>query len=138
MARVSDGAVNGTVRTLLKGEALLVLALSVILYWHAAGNWWLFLALLLVPDLSMLPYLLNPRVGAVAYNLAHSYVAPLALAISAVVLHENRLLPYLYIWTAHIAMDRCLGYGLKYAAGFGVTHLGILGKPAAIVAGAHR
>ena len=28
------------------------------------------------------------------------------------------------IWAAHIGFDRALGYGLKYAAGFGVTHLG--------------
>ena len=29
----------------------------------------------------------------------------------------------------HIGFDRALGYGLKYANGFGFTHLGRIGKP---------
>jgi Domain of unknown function (DUF4260) len=32
------------------------------------------------------------------------------------------------IWLAPIGIDRALGYGLKYASGFGVTHLGRIGK----------
>jgi hypothetical protein len=32
------------------------------------------------------------------------------------------------IWLAHIGIDRALGYGLKYFAGFGFTHLGRIGK----------
>ena len=32
------------------------------------------------------------------------------------------------IWLAHIGFDRALGYGLKYASGFGFTHLGRIGK----------
>ena len=32
------------------------------------------------------------------------------------------------IWLAHIGFDRALGYGLKYATGFGFTHLGRIGK----------
>lgn len=31
------------------------------------------------------------------------------------------------IWLAHIGIDRALGYGLKYQAGFGFTHLGRAG-----------
>jgi hypothetical protein len=33
------------------------------------------------------------------------------------------------IWLAHIGFDRALGYGLKYAGGFGFTHLERIGKP---------
>jgi hypothetical protein len=32
------------------------------------------------------------------------------------------------IWLAHIGFDRALGHGLKYANGFGFTHLGRIGK----------
>ncbi|NIT59671.1 MAG: DUF4260 family protein, partial [Aliifodinibius sp.] len=32
------------------------------------------------------------------------------------------------IWCAHIGFDRVLGYGLKYSAGFGFTHLGFIGR----------
>jgi hypothetical protein len=35
------------------------------------------------------------------------------------------------IWMAHIGIDRALGYGLKYSAGFGFTHLGRIGRTAA-------
>ena len=31
------------------------------------------------------------------------------------------------IWLAHIGIDRALGYGLKYFAGFTFTHLGRIG-----------
>ena len=34
------------------------------------------------------------------------------------------------IWIAHIGLDRALGYGLKYATGFGDTHLGRIGRAA--------
>jgi hypothetical protein len=32
------------------------------------------------------------------------------------------------IWCAHIGFDRAMGYGLKSTAGFGVTHLGHIGR----------
>ncbi len=32
------------------------------------------------------------------------------------------------VWTAHIAMDRALGYGLKLSTGFSDTHLGRIGQ----------
>ncbi len=32
------------------------------------------------------------------------------------------------VWISHIGFDRALGFGLKYAAGFGHTHLGLIGK----------
>jgi hypothetical protein len=34
------------------------------------------------------------------------------------------------IWMAHIGLDRALGYGLKYFAGFTYTHLGRIGLAA--------
>ena len=37
-------------------------------------------------------------------------------------------LPIAFIWTAHIGMDRALGYGLKYPSAFGDTHLGRVGS----------
>jgi hypothetical protein len=112
------------VRSVLQAEGLAVFVLSLLLYRYSGASWWLFAALLLTPDLAMLPYLFNPRVGAAAYNLAHNYVLPLALAAIAIASHNQRLLPYLLIWTTHIGMDRMLGYGLKYPSGFKQTHLG--------------
>jgi hypothetical protein len=88
----------------------------------------MFFGLLLIPDLSMLAYLINPKIGAVFYNVVHSYFLPLALAAFAIAFDRTVMLPYLLIWTAHIGMDRLLGYGLKYPEAFGRTHLGFIGK----------
>jgi hypothetical protein len=40
-------------------------------------SWLLFFLLLLVPDLSMLGYLLNNQVGAFSYNLFYTYSFPI-------------------------------------------------------------
>ena len=105
-------------------EGLAMAVVTSVLYAHIGGNWWLFAALWLAPDLSMLGYLLGSCRGARIYNAAHAYVAPAALGLSALLLHANGLLPFALIWANHIGVDRLLGYGLKYADGFKWTHLG--------------
>jgi len=64
------------------------------------------------------------------YNIVHSYTLPIALAVVALAVNQSHVLPYAIIWTAHIGMDRALGFGLKYPEAFGRTHLGVLGKTA--------
>ena len=68
--------------------------------------------------------------GAVVYNAAHSYLAPVALMTSGFAIGDPLTLSIAMIWLAHIGIDRALGYGLKYAEGFGYTHLGRIGKAA--------
>ena len=129
-ARPDSGfAVRGSVRTLLRLEAFAVASLTIAAYAHIGGKWWLFAVLWLVPDLSMLGYRINACWGARSYNAAHTYVLPAVLAGVAYALHADALVPIAIIWTNHIAVDRLLGYGLKYGNAFGWTHLGILGKP---------
>ncbi|THD43822.1 MAG: DUF4260 family protein [Bradyrhizobium sp.] len=113
---------------LLRAESLAVFAAAVAAYAYLGGSWALFAALLLAPDLAMLFYLAGPRVGAVAYNLVHAYVAPLALAIAGVAFAAPMALSVALIWLAHIGLDRALGYGLKYPSGFADTHLGRIGR----------
>jgi hypothetical protein len=122
------GAVTGSVRVWLRTESLAAFVLSALLYARLGQKWWIFAALFLVPDLSMLGYLLNSKIGAACYNVVHSYFAPLALAAAALATNHQAILPFLCIWTAHIALDRALGYGLKYPTAFSHTHLGLLGK----------
>ena len=120
---------HDSVTVLLRLEALFVVAGSAVAYAHTGTSWWLFAALWLVPDLSMLGYAGGrPCWGARIYNAAHTYVLPATLALLGWQLHAQIDLAIALVWINHIAVDRVLGYGLKYAAGFGSTHLGRLGK----------
>ncbi len=108
---------------LLRVEGLTVLVSAIILYAHLAGNGWLFVLLLLTPDLAMVGYLVNPRVGSWAYNAAHLYTLPALLLAIGMASANPVLLQLGLIWCAHIGMDRTVGYGLKYPTAFKETHL---------------
>jgi hypothetical protein len=123
-------AVAAPVLHLLRLEGLALAAVSAALYARTGSSWWMFAALWLVPDLSMLGYFVSPCWGARLYNAIHTTVTPITLALAALLLHVPGPLPYALIWLNHIGVDRLLGYGLKYPAGFGWTHLGKQGKAA--------
>jgi hypothetical protein len=121
-------AVTGGLRTLLRLEGLALFAGMTLLYVIWDGSWWVYAALLLAPDLSLAAYLAGPRAGSIVYNAAHSYLAPMALMTTGFAISQPLVLSIAMIWLAHIGVDRALGYGLKYSAGFGFTHLGRVGK----------
>ena len=127
-AEETTGAVTGGVRTLLRLEGLTLFAGMTLLYGFWGGPWWVYAALFLAPDISFLGYLAGPKAGAIAYNAAHSYIVPMALMTAGFGFAPPLLLTIAMIWLAHIGFDRALGYGLKYSAGFGFTHLGRIGK----------
>jgi hypothetical protein len=124
-------AVSGMVRRVLRMEGLAVLAVATTLYFLSGGMWWLFALLLFAPDLSFFGYLGGNKVGAVIYNIAHSYILPLLLALAGIVMKIDLMQHIALIYFAHIGLDRALGYGLKYATGFRHTHLGVLNAPRA-------
>jgi hypothetical protein len=132
MTDIADGetvdAVKGGVRTLLRLEGLALFAGMTLLHAAWGGSWWVYAILFLAPDLSFLGYLAGPRAGAIVYNAAHSYLAPMALMTSGFLLSSPLALSIAAIWLAHIGIDRALGYGLKYSGGFGFTHLGRIGR----------
>jgi hypothetical protein len=111
------------VSRLLRVEGLAVLAAALIVYFDAGYGWVLLVALALAPDLSIAAYLGGLRIGALAYDAAHTYVLPLALAAAGIVTGADLAVQLALIWLTHIGADRFLGYGLKYAAGFKETHL---------------
>jgi hypothetical protein len=121
------GAATGGVNILLRLEGLTLFVGMVMLYWAWDGSWLVFALLFFVPDLSFLD-LSNARLGAQVYNAAHSYMAPVALLTLGFGLASPLTLSIALIWLAHIGIDRALGYGLKYSAGFGFTHLGRIGR----------
>ena len=93
--------------------------------------WWIFLLLLLGPDISMLGYLAGNRVGAICYNLFHHKGIAIILIIAGIQLgsYQSDILSISgVVLFGHASMDRMFGYGLKYFQGFKFTHLGNLGK----------
>ena len=127
-AAASAPSTSQSVQLLLRVEGLAVATVAALFYARTGASWWLFAALWLAPDLSMLGYLSSPCRGARVYNAFHTYILPVTLALCGLVLHSRGVLPYALIWINHIGFDRFLGYGLKYADGFGFTHLGLKGK----------
>jgi hypothetical protein len=109
--------------TLLRIEESGLLLASLFTYHQLHYSWLLFALLFLTPDLFMLGYLANPRAGAAIYNLVHSLTLPLALLFLSYLQHWRLAASIALIWTAHIAFDRLLGYGLKYPTLFKDTHL---------------
>jgi hypothetical protein len=118
------GATVGAVKTILRWEALFIMLGAIIVYAKLSGNWSMFALLFLIPDLSMLGYLIKRSVGGTVYNIGHSYVSPGVLALLGLALASPMLYSLTLIWVAHIGFDRMLGFGLKYASGFGDTHFG--------------
>jgi len=123
------GAVEGLPRLLLRIEGFAIAAAAIYTYHRVGANWWLFAALILVPDVSFAGYLVSARIGSIAYNAMHVTFVPLVLGVLGFLLPSFDLIAIALIWAAHIGIDRALGYGLKYGAGFGFTHLGRFGGP---------
>jgi len=127
------GAVVPSTRSWLRLEAVAAFVAGLALYGVQGGPWLLIVPLLLVPDVSMIGYLRDARLGAFTYNLVHNWAFGLAVlgigawtGIDWVVLAGAVLI-------AHVGMDRALGYGLK-GASFHDTHLGRIGRPRAAAA----
>jgi Domain of unknown function (DUF4260) len=112
-----------TPRALLHLEGSVVFIVSLFLYKWTHASWVQFAVLFLMPDLSMLGYAAGVRVGAISYNAVHCYAAPLILGVWALGTDDHAILALSLIWTAHIGLDRMLGYGLKYPTRFKDTHL---------------
>ena len=125
-----DGVVKTWPRLLLRIEGACILGASVWGYWRLKQSWWTFAALLFLPDLGMVGFAVNNKTGAAIYNLVHTETPPLLLLCAAISNDHRVGIGYALTWMAHIALDRMLGFGLKYGTQFGHTHLGVLGKDA--------
>lgn len=122
------GNVTGAVRWTLKAEGAAVFIAAVVFYGALGFGWITFFILFLIPDMSLLAYFINNKVGAIVYNCAHSLVGAIAILGLGFFVDVKGLQLLGLIWVAHIGFDRALGYGLKYQQGFGYTHLGPVGK----------
>ena len=110
-------------KTLLKSEELIQFLGAIYLFSHLNVAWWWFPALILVPDLSMIGYAVNPAIGAVLYNIVHHKGLGIIIGLLGLMTGNQALMLAGIILFAHSSMDRMLGYGLKYSDSFKHTSL---------------
>lgn len=110
-------------KNLLKLEELAQFALSIYIFTLLDYSWWVFPACLLLPDLSMVGYLVNTRFGAWIYNFFHHKMLAIAVLIIGAYLEQPWIVLSGVILFGHSAMDRLFGYGFKYPDSFKHTHL---------------
>jgi hypothetical protein len=115
-------------KTLLKLEELFLFGLSLFLFSGLDYAWGWYALLFLTPDLSMLGYLMNPRLGSWTYNLIHHKGLAVAFYVLGYLLSTPWLMFAGTILLGHSSLDRVFGYGLKYPDAFKNTHLGVIGK----------
>ena len=117
-------------KNLLRLEELALFLLAIYLFSLLDYAWWVFLVLLLTPDLGALGYLAGRRTGAITYNLTHHKGITVAAYLVGALLESQTLLLVGVIMLAHSSLDRAVGYGLKFPDSFDHTHLGWIGKSA--------
>lgn len=115
-------------KQLIKLEELFLLVFALFLFSQQNFSWGWFALLFLTPDLSMIGYLINPRLGAWIYNLVHHKGLATSLYILGVLLSNSTLIFAGILFFAHSSFDRIFGYGLKHEDAFQNTHLGKIGK----------
>jgi hypothetical protein len=115
-------------KTTLQLEEAAQFALGILVFSQLPFAWWVFAALILTPDAGMLGYLINNKIGAAVYNIFHHKGIAIAIAVLGFYIHADTVILAGIILFSHSAMDRMMGYGLKYETGFKFTHLGNIGK----------
>jgi Domain of unknown function (DUF4260) len=117
-------------KKLIRAEAIVPFLISLLLITALPINisWWMWVPVFLLPDLSMLGYLISNKAGAISYNIFHHQLLAVVIAGSGYIFHQ----PYIeltgLVLLGHSSLDRLLGYGLKLENGFNYTHLGRIGK----------
>lgn len=113
----------------IKLEEAAMFLLSIFAFSRLPLSWWWFPALILTPDIGMIAYIANPKLGALTYNLLHNkalgillygigyYGGSIGFAMAGIIIF------------GHASLDRLMGYGLKYSTAFTNTHLGAIGRP---------
>lgn len=115
-------------RNILRMEEAMQFGLAIYLSYQLPYAAWLYWALFLTPDISMLGYAINTRVGSITYNVFHHKGLAITLYLAGMYIPLTELAFVGLLLFGHSSFDRVLGYGLKYADNFKHTHLGWIGK----------
>ena len=112
---------EGFISNLVRLENAIIFITVVTIYFMFGFSVWIFLIFLLVPDIFMLGYLIDRKIGSYIYNVGHSYIIPTLITLLYLAIGADILLIIGLIWLAHIRMVRTFGYGLKYTDSFDKT-----------------
>jgi hypothetical protein len=117
-------------KSILKVEEAAMTALGIyfLTRYNLGLPFWIWAVIFFSPDISMLGYLVNTKIGAFSYNLFHHKGIAIVLAFAGYYLQNDLLTAIGILLFAHASFDRIWGYGLKYADSFKNTHLGSLEK----------
>lgn len=118
---------RSTMKTSLKIEELSMFILGCYLFSTLDYSWWWLVGLFLLPDIGMLGYVINSKVGSITYNIFHHKAIAVILYLLGVCIGSPILSFAGILIFSHASFDRMLGYGLKYNTDFKDTHLGKLG-----------
>lgn len=110
-------------KNILRIEGALFFLISLYVFYLREMSWLIFFLLLFTPDISMIGYLKDKKIGSVIYNLGHNYLLAIALVILGNVLPYDWMVTLGIILFAHVSLDRALGFGLKYPDDFKNTHI---------------
>lgn len=111
---------------IVKIEEGLLFIISIYAFSTLPFEWWWFLVLILLPDIGMLGYIFNNRLGAILYNIFHHKGIAIIIYFLGIYLHNDILQLVGIIVFGHASMDRLFGYGLKFEDSFKHTHLNYL------------
>lgn len=117
-------------KTTLKLEeaAMTIVAIYFLSLYNLGLSFWVWALLFFTPDIGMLGYLVNKKLGAFTYNLLHHKGIGLAISVMGYYWQNELLIAIGILLFAHSSFDRVAGYGLKYPDSFKNTHLGRLEK----------
>jgi hypothetical protein len=115
-------------KTILQLEELVMFVLGLFAFNQLDFAWWWFLILILMPDVGMLGYLFNAKVGAITYNIFHHKGIAIFIYFVGVYFQNETMQLTGVIVFSHASLDRGFGYGLKFFDDFKHTHLEQIGK----------
>src|SRR5689334_22117496 len=105
-------------KDLIRLEEAMMLMLAAYLKTNLSYDWWLYWVLFLAPDVGMIGYVVNTKVGAFTYNLLHHKGVAVALFMAGIYFGSEALQFTGLLLFGHSSFDRMLGYGLKYSDSF--------------------
>jgi len=110
-------------KNMVRLEEFAFFIVSIYLFSLLSYPWWLFLVLILVPDLSMIGYIHSTKIGAIIYNFFHHRALSILIGAVGYYLGKEIFMLVGIIMFAHSSLDRVFDYGFKFFDDFKHSHL---------------